>query len=632
MLFLLCFGYVRAREQISIFPVLSKKQYFAVLDDYPRGKARTYQVVCRLINTDLKIVAYLPKNNAVSKAKPGDILCFDGLPELIKNEGNPYEFNYSNYLNNKKIGYRIFLKENNFHLLAGFRQLNISHRALILRENLIEKLHGSGIADDHVHLISSISFGARDEVDKETIQSFTNTGVIHVLAVSGMNVGLIFVILDFLFRFLKNGFGGNILHTLIILLGIWSYALLTGMSASILRAAMMFSFLIIGKALHRNSNIFNSLAVSAFLLIAWDPSMIWDVGFQLSYAAVLAIVVIQPYIYKWLIFKSVLFDKIWLLLSVTFAAQIGTLPFTLCYFHQFPVYFWLANLAVIPMVTWILYLTFVVVFLSFISGLLTSIFAFVLDWSVRMVLISVNFTEQLPHAVLKGLYPSVIQIILLVLIVVLSYGFFRLRKVRILQGIVLLAIMLSITTIIGSYKRLTRAEIIFFNIPGTRAMALTSGSKSIVLYDHSLLASEKLSYYMKPYFGERRIRNAEIFLLSDSLRLRGKDIFVNGNLIFFKGVRLFVQPIDDVDKSQVNQVFFPDIIWLNDIKAVGIANNTVPLAKVILYHSTVQVEQDIHVLAHQQHFNIIEAVQLEIQSGFHVGNQKVSCNYFNKSD
>ena len=294
----------------------------------------------------------------------------NGLPELIENDGNPYEFNYRRYLNDRGIGHRIFLREGQYDLLKGCSLMNISRNALVFREKLIEILYRSGIQEDRVPLISSISFGARDEVDKETVQSFTNTGVIHVLAVSGMNVGLIFIILDFFLRFMKRWKLGFLFHTSAVLIGIWSYALVTGMSASILRAAVMFTFVVIGNAFRRNANIFNSLAVSAFFLVLWDPAIMRDIGFQLSYAAVLAIVVIQPLLYKRLYFKSRFLDKIWLLLSVTFAAQIGTLPFTLQYFHQFPVYFWLANLAVIPLVTCILYLSFVVVFLSLISGFL----------------------------------------------------------------------------------------------------------------------------------------------------------------------------------------------------------------------------------------------------------------------
>lgn len=224
---------------------------------------------------------------------------------------------------------------------------------MLLQVAADDRLARSGIKIDNVHLIGSISFGARDDVDKDTIQSFTNTGVIHVLAVSGMNVGLIYIVLDFLFRFLKSGRAGSFIHTLLMITGIWGYTIITGMSASILRAAVMFTFVIVGNSLRRNSNIINSLAVSAFILIAYNPAIIRDVGFQLSYAALLSIVVIQPYIYKLIFFRNMPADKVWLLLSVTFAAQLGTLPFTLLYFHQFPVYFWLANLIVVPLVTMI---------------------------------------------------------------------------------------------------------------------------------------------------------------------------------------------------------------------------------------------------------------------------------------
>jgi len=633
MLFLIFFGYVRAGKQRAIFPELVNEQYFAVLDDYPQEKAKTFQVVCRLINSELKILEYLPKLNAVSQAKPGDILCFTGKPEMIINEGNPYEFNYRDYLNKKNIGYRIFLKEGSLHLLNGSGKLNISHRALILRKRLIENLHETGIAAEHVHLISSISFGARDEVDKETIQSFTNTGVIHVLAVSGMNVGLVFVILDFLFRFMKTGFAGKILHTVIILLGIWSYAIITGMSASILRAAMMFSFLIIGKALQRNSNILNSLAISAFLLIAWDPYLVWDVGFQLSYAAVLSIVVIQPLFYKQLIFNNWIFDQFWMMLTVTFAAQLGTLPFTLYYFHQFPVYFWLANLAVIPLVSVILYLSFVVVFLSFLSGFLTSIIAFVLDWSVRLVLISVKFTEQLPHAVLRDLYPSVVQLTLVFVITVLLYVFLRSGKIILLKGVFLLAILLSISSAIGSYRRLTRAEIVFFNVPGTRVLVLTSGRNSTVLYDRSLQPSGRLDYYLKPYLGERWIRKARMFRLSDSLALKGRDIYANRNFIFFKGVRIYVQSDDNDDDNDaagklIKPEIFSDIVWLSDLRAGKSSAFTIPQAGVILYRSAAGNEKNIQVLAHQQHFNLIKAVHLEIENSLFPGTREMRCRYF----
>ena len=484
----------------------------------------------------------------------------------------------------------------------------------------------------NVHLVSSISFGARDDVDKLTIQSFTNTGVIHVLAVSGMNVALIFVVLDFLFRFLKSGRAGYCCYTVIILSGIWGYALITGMSASILRATMMFTFVIIGNVLQRNSNIFNSLAVSAFFLIILEPAIIRDVGFQLSYAAVLSIVVIQPFLYRLLYFKNRLCDQIWLLLSVTFAAQIGTLPFTLHYFHQFPVYFWMANLVVIPLVTLILYLSFVVVFLAFFSLVFSSVFALLLDWSVRMVLLTVNSVENLPHAVLKGLYPSLFQIAMVLLITYLFYRFYKNGKMVFLRRMILAVILLTLTAGIGTFRQLTRAEIVFFNIPGTRVLALTSGREAIVLYDHCEKAIEKLDYYLKPYLGERGIRRIEMFGLSDSLRMKGRNICVIGNFIFFRGIRLFVEPANNVAENKADPALYPDLVWLRDIGAGKLDFSSIHPSGTILYRASDEVENEINAHYPRRGLNVRKAILLTSTSTIYGMKNKNSCDYFNQRE
>jgi competence protein ComEC len=608
--------------------MLSKQRFFVVFDEYPQEKTKTFQVVCQLINSDLKILTYLPKSTVVKNAKPGDILCFNGSPELIENDGNPYEFDYRKYLNNKGIGYRIFLKENQFFFLNEQHQTNIFRFALILREKLIEILYKSGINKENVPLISSISFGAREDVDKETVQSFTNTGVIHVLAVSGMNVGLIFVILDFLLRFLKRGRLGVLCHTLIVLFSIWSYALITGMSASILRAAVMLTFVVLGKALHRNANIYNSLAVSAFFLVAWEPVILYDVGFQLSYMAVLSIVVIQPILYKLLYFKSWIFNETWLILSVTFAAQIGTLPFTLYYFHQFPVYFWLANLIVIPLVTLILYLSFLVLFLSFISGFLTFLSAFVLDWSVRLVLITVNLVEKLPMAVLKGLYPTPTQFVLVILICTFFYLFHKSRKILHVKVICMLVLMLCTFIVISSYSKHTRAELVFFNIPGTRAIALTQGKNTIVVYDKCENAGSKLNYYIKPYLGANGIIQTEYYKFSDSLRITDVNLNIRGNYILFNGVRLFVKPDSAEVFNKEELGLRADVIWLNDIKTVPSDNFVFPHARIILYRSSKEVEKQVDAIYFHSSFNVRKAVLMTIHPDRNEYEERIKCGYF----
>ena len=625
-------GIVRSAQRTSNFPVLQKQQYFAVLDEYPVEKDKTFQLVCQRVNSEDRILVYCPKLPQVTNAKPGDILNFVGQPELIKNDGNPFEFNYQRYLNNKDIGYRIFLKENQFCFLSGDRKLNIYRSALIFRAKLVQILYNSGINKENVPLIASISFGARDEVDKEIIQSFTNTGVIHVLAVSGMNVGLIYIILNFLFRYLISLQGGRYLHTLIMLAGIWSYTLITGMSASILRAAWMFTFVVIGDTMQRKSNIYNSLAVSAFFLIFWNPDIIFDVGFQLSYAAVLSIVIIQPFIYTMVYSKNWLVNQIWLLLSVTFAAQIGTIPFTLLYFHQFPVYFWLANLIVIPLVTLILYLSFIVVFLSAISTFLASVAGVILDWSVRFVRITVNLVESLPHAVLSGLYPSFIQIVLVFLIIISFYFFFSISKLIFLNVAILLGILIFISIGTLSFQKLAREEIVFFNIPGTRTVSLTSGSEAVVLCDRCENVNEKLGYYLKPYLGERGIRKYKVHCLSDSLLITDLNLCVRGNSVFFRGIRLFIEPADRSSIKKTNLNICADIVWLSGSQFQQFQMTDYQETKVLLYKSSFRNKGDFPILSNQIAINLEGSVLLELGYAKSAAQPWISCDYFNKDN
>ncbi len=625
-------GTFRLKQESMDFPALTSQSYFAVLEDFPIQKEKTYQVTAQFVNKNQKILAYLTKNQLVQNAQPGDILFFYGQPELVENDGNPFEFDYRKYLNSKKIGYRIFLKEGQFFFLKNESQRNIFHQALIFRAKLVECLDRSGISPKNVHLIASISFGARDEVDKETIQSFTNTGVIHVLAVSGMNVGLVFIILNFLFGFLTKFRFGLFLHTIIMLSGIWGYTLIAGMCASILRAALMFTFVVVGTTLQRKSNIFNSLSVSAFFLVAFQPSMIGDVGFQLSYAAVVSIVVIHPIIYRQFFFRNWLSNQIWLMISVTIAAQIGTVPFTFHYFHQFPVYFWLANLMVIPLVTLILYLSLVVVFVSYISTFLTTLFAFVLDKSVDLVLLIVNAVEGLPHSVLKNLYPSFIQLILTFIIVYLLYKHIKTRNFRLLQGGLLLVLILATTIGFISYKEWSRSEIVFFNIQNTRALVVNTNREAVVLYDRCERPEEKIGYSLKPYCGERGIKAIQMVKLSDSLRIDNLGLCVIGQYIHFGGIRLFVEPNIELKLNHTTKTLAADVVWLSNSKDTYPNVLSFNDSQILIDCQRKKQEVAKPGNPRQKYFKLTKSVLLDCKVPFRGKSSQISCGYFNDID
>jgi competence protein ComEC len=519
---------------------LPKSDYYAVIDEFPVEKDKSFRVVIRLIKPKIKVLAYIDKSVIFENVEPGTILWFRGRPEVLLKTGNPFEFDYAAYAIRNGIGHRIYLAANSVHIIKGEKDLTLMEWSLIIRDRLIRILEKSRLKGEVLHLVSAVALGARENLEPETTQSFAKTGVIHVLAVSGMNVGIIYVVLEWLLRFMVRKRGGIILQTLLIICACWGYALITGLSASVLRAAAMFSFIVVGRSLIRHPNIYNTLAASAFVLLCFNPALVYDVGFQLSYAAVFSIVYFHPFLYSLLYFKYRIPDQVWSLLTVSTAAQIGTIPLLLHYFHQFPTWFLLANLMVIPLVTVILYLSFIVFavapIIPFLGGLITHI----LDWAGQGMLFSVHFVERLPYPVLDGLYPSDTTIFLALLFSVMVVLFIVYKSAPALKYAFISIIILLIFNNMNKYKKFAQKEVVVFNIQGKTLVALTSGSETTWLTTEKSCTVEKLKYYTKPYETFRGIKKVSIVCLSDSSRLITSKLSNNGNFMNFEGLKLCV--------------------------------------------------------------------------------------------
>jgi competence protein ComEC len=541
ILFLLIFmslGFSLAVNQRYTPQILTENQYYAVLDEFPIEKNKSYRAVIRLIEPELNALAYFEKSEELSLAQPGDLFFFKGCPELITNQGNPFEFDYKKYSIRNKIGHRIYLKKENYHFLISQKRLNLQDQSMILREKLMSRLSQNGVQGETFNVISAITFGTRSNLDPETTQSFTRTGTIHVLAVSGGNVAVIFLLLNFLLYYLKKYRVGIILHTLIIITGIWCYALITGLSPSVLRAATMFTFIIVGNNLSRKPDIYNSLAASAFILMCFNPFLLFDVGFQLSYAAVIAIVLLQPMLYKSLYLKYWIFDKVWLLLSVSLAAQLGTLPFSLYYFHQFPSYFWLSNMVVVPLVTILLYLTLLIIAIIPLIPALGLISAHFLNWIGNWMLEFLRTVEKLPYAVIERLYPSAYELIMLTTFCILTAVYLKYKKGKVaLLALTVLALSLIVNDI-SLFNTLSRKEVVVFNIRNKILIAFTSGRKTTFLTSDKTGTPDELEYFTKPYKGYRNINEVGLISLSDTTP--GSDIFlhVKKNFINYRGLKL----------------------------------------------------------------------------------------------
>ena len=281
---------------------------------------------------------------------------------------NPNQFNYKAYLEKQYIYHQISTESPSLLKVHGnIKSLNgyASH----LRFLINSKLKTYNFKPDELAIINALILGQRQDISKNVYTNYTNAGAIHILAVSGLHVGILLLILNLLLKPLERLKHGRTTKLLIILILLWSYAILAGASASIIRASTMFSIVAFGMHLKRPSNIYNTLAISVFFILLFKPLFLFDVGFQLSYLAVIAIVSIQPILYNLWKPKLWFINNLWQVFTVTIAAQFGVIPLSLFYFHQFPGLFWLSNLVVIPLLGIILSSGILVIALALINVL-----------------------------------------------------------------------------------------------------------------------------------------------------------------------------------------------------------------------------------------------------------------------
>ena len=279
---------------------------------------------------------------------------------------NPHQFDYKAYLKKQHIYHQLFVSNSELHIISNDKHTLFGYASL-LRETINNKLETYNFKPEELAIINALLLGQRQDISKDIYDSYTQAGAIHILAVSGLHVGIILILLNILFKPIEYFKHGLFFKTLLLIVVLWSFAVIAGLSASVVRAVSMFTVVAIALNLKRPTNVYNTLTISMFILLLWKPTFLFDVGFQLSYLAVFAIVAIQPMLDKLWRPKLKLVRIFWNIFTVTLAAQFGVIPISLYYFHQFPGLFFISNLAIIPFLGVILGLGIVVIALSLIN-------------------------------------------------------------------------------------------------------------------------------------------------------------------------------------------------------------------------------------------------------------------------
>jgi competence protein ComEC len=548
--------------------------YEAIIDEEVQEKTKSYkaEVVVKRIFFNGKwttatgrILLYikkLPDSSSLQKYEYGDKIIVQGAPQRTLPPANPKTFDFEKYLAYQQIYHQQFVEPSSLRIIGNEPSNPILDVAIRVRRRADSALRKYIDGKDEYAIVTALVIGIKDNLDNAIRNTYSNTGAMHVLAVSGLHVGILLKILEWLFAWIKRkGKYGNWIFLSVVVIGLWFYAFVTGLSPSVLRAVLMFSLVAVAKTIQRNSNIYNTIAFSAFLILCYDPYLLLSVSFQLSYLAVIGIVYFYNKVYDLLHLENILpklhpwvhkiLDFVWSITCVSVAAQIGTFPIGMYYFHQFPVYFMLSNLVVIPLATWIFGGGLAIILVDFVPiGILAYpnlLLGFLTKWAVWAQNWLLFAIEDLPYSVINGLHISLAEVLLIYSAIVYFSLLFVLRKFRYLIYTFILVLALSVAQFMEYFEQKTQSSFYIFNANKNLNLSILEGNQNMLIADSSLLYNDvQIRNQFYNYWASKGIAPAAVNYFNVSHKVADNEKFKhklnlafqkssNYNLLIYKG-------------------------------------------------------------------------------------------------
>lgn len=467
---------------------------------------KTTLLVTQVINGTQSIytcgnaLAYFQRDTTRPPLNYGDVIVLDAPFKSIAAPLNPYEFDFKTYAKRQNIFQQIYLKTVDWQPLGNNQANPIWQKVYRLRTACLQLLDRYVTTAEEKKVAQALLLGDKADLDTHITAAYRETGAMHILAVSGLHVGFIAIIFNTILSLLFKPLGnrGRWLQFTVVSLVVWLFACIAGLAPSIARAALMFSLIGLGKLYSNRYNIYNIIAGSAFMLLIINPFMLTDVGFQLSYLAVISLVYYYPKFVQLASFESVIAQKAYESTAVSIAAQIGTLPLVVYYFGQFPIYALLANLIAVPLSSFALWLGLLLIVCSPLPMLATGV-GKALGWCIWLLDHYLYAIAKLPNAVIPGISINNWQVILcyallifLIIWVQLSY------PKRPLQFALLSAVGLMLFQNWRHWQSYQQSEIVVFHTPNGSALAAISGKNTYLFADAEATDSLKRSRYYPP--------------------------------------------------------------------------------------------------------------------------------------
>ncbi len=558
----------------------SDSDYLVVRINEPlTEKAKSYKaegVVETIIHHDTaravtgRLLLYFSKDSALPGIQYGYKVLLRKNLQSIKNSGNPGGFNYDRYAAFQHFFHNAYLKTGDYAVLKEKSVNPFWQWIYTAKASVLATLKKHITNKDELGIAEALLIGYKEDLDKDLVQAYSNTGVVHIIAVSGLHLGLIYILLLAILNRVPVVKKSKLLRVVLVLMCLWLFALITGASASVLRSAVMFTFIIMGENMGKKSSMYNSLAVSAAVLLVYNPYFLWDVGFQLSYLAVIGIVAFQQPVYNWFYFKNKWLDKVWRLTAVSVAAQLLTFPICIYYFHQFPVLFLFANLIAVPLSSVILFTEIFLVAFAWVPYL--GVYAGKLAaWLVMVMNTFILRINELPIALWDKI-PANLLTTWLLYALLLGICYWLLSKNKALLRFSLwMAMAFTAVHAYGKWIVYKQKKIIVYNVPQHRAVDFIEGSSYQFIGDSILLEDGLLqNFHLKPARTAMQLtRRSDSLADADS----EKRIFTFGDkrILLIDTALVYEQPaqkirVDIIVLSKNPRLYIPQLAGVFDCK------------------------------------------------------------------
>ncbi len=565
-----------------------KGTFIGIISNQPQETEKSYKALVKLQGKydslfrplSQKALLYFEKDTT-ENLRYGDVIVFSTVLKQPVNAGNPEEFDYRFYIETRGVELVGFVAVDAYQV-AGNDPPNIPEAfAIGLRQKILSALKDNGLSGDQYAVAAAIVLGYDDVMEDRIRQNYQRAGAMHVLCVSGLHVGVIYLVMSLLLKFLDKNRIQKIMKVILLLIAVWFYAMLTGMAPSVMRAAVMISFLIVGNEVERDKDAYNTLALSAVFLLVINPGFLFNVGFQLSYAAVLGIVTFYRPLYRLFFIKNRIFDKLWAATSVSIAAQAGAFPLAAHYFHFFPTWFLLSNVVILLFSTLIISMGMLFIIVSWIP-VLAGWVAWLLSGLIYLMNFLITQIGNLPASGISDLYIPWLVVIVIFAILFTGYRFIISKERVFAIPFLVSMLMFVLVSDVHKLKVITQSRIVMYNVNNHCAIDLISGNKHILLCDSVLLQNQKLLDYCaencRIKWGLRKV-SAPLDL---ALQNEDAGFWYNENIFWFNGLR-----IARIESNGFNPLLKPlsvDWLWITGKGDIDLdkLQNTFSFSRLIL--------------------------------------------------